>query len=122
VGDIVDIAARIRDELAALLAAGDVPEVESELSALVERGRRGEPVDTPILRLLRDHPVLRERANELSDMSGRAVAPPPGEGRVALSPRYVCPHGDFEFFRIDVSRPVPVCPHDGTRLVPGDQA
>jgi hypothetical protein len=121
VADEVELAERVRGELATLLPAEDAAAVDSALGELIERGRRGEPVATPILKLLRAHPELRRRAAELADpATHRAVVPPPGARQLPLAPRYVCPNGDYEYFHINVSRAVPRCPHDGAELLPGD--
>lgn len=122
----LDLARRLRAELPRLLAADgpdQVAAVTADLSDLIARGDAGEPVAMPILRLLRGHPELRRRANELAPQrSDRAVVPPPGGIRVPLGPRYVCPNGDFEYFRRDIAQPVPPCPHDGAELVAADPA
>lgn len=118
----LELAKRLRAELPSLLSTeepGELGAITGELADLIERGEAGEPVTIQILRLLRGQPILRQRANELvKPMSERTgVIPPPGGIRVPLGPRYVCPNGDFEFFRRDVSQLVPTCPHDGANLI-----
>lgn len=119
----LELARRLRGELPHLLPAQDVDRVAGALTELIERGEAGEPVAMPILRLLRDHDGLRRRANELAPAVPvrNAVVPPPGLVRIPLAPRYVCPNGDFEYFRRDVAQLVPACPHDGADLVPEGQ-
>ncbi|MET7424248.1 hypothetical protein [Dactylosporangium sp. NPDC005555] len=114
----VELAQRLREELPTLLDAGAVAGADAVLADIVERGRRGERVTVPLLTYVRGVPALRQRAGELVPADGqRGVHPPPGVARVPLAPRYVCPNGDYEYFRIDVARPVPTCPHDGADLV-----
>lgn len=123
---ILALAREIRAELPDLLptlAADRLAAITAEVDELIERGENEGAVRGPILRLLGGHPALRRRANELADPAVfRGVVPPPGPVRVPVAPRYVCPNGDYEFFRRDVSQPVPVCPHDGAGLILGDQA
>ncbi|MET9248021.1 hypothetical protein [Nonomuraea sp. NPDC003709] len=117
-GATIELADRLLAELPALLDPGDVAATAEELSALIERGRGGEPVDEEILRFLRRHPPLRRRAAELVDSeSSRGVQPPPGPGRAPMPPRYVCPQDGYEWFHLDLAKPVPTCPNDGAPLV-----
>jgi hypothetical protein len=112
------LAEQLRAEMSTLLAPGDASAVDGELADLLERGRAGENVAVPILRLLRSHPALRRAASEfLHADPARGVALPPGERRLPLGPRYVCPVDGYEFFRRDVAKPVPPCPNDGSELV-----
>jgi hypothetical protein len=123
---ILAMARQIRAELPGLLPTLDADRlvaIAAELDELIDRAENGGPARMPILRLLGGQPALRRRANELADPAVfRGVVPPPGPVRVPVAPRYVCPNGDYEFFRRDVSQPIPVCPHDGAGLIPGDQA
>jgi hypothetical protein len=113
------LAQRLLGDLDALLAPEQAAEIRDRLTDLVDRGDRGEAVTVPIIRLIRDHPELRRAATtyELIDDPTRTILLPPGDLRLPLPPRYVCPVDGYEFFRHDLARPVPPCPNDGTALV-----
>ncbi|MEV6033241.1 hypothetical protein AB0L65_18960 [Nonomuraea sp. NPDC052116] len=114
----IELADRLLAELPTLLAPREVAATAEELSALIERGRGGEPVEEEFLGFLRRHPSLRERAAELvGSESGLGVQPPPGLGRAPMPPRYVCPQDGYEWFHLDLAKPVPTCPNDGAPLV-----
>jgi hypothetical protein len=116
------MAQRLLDELDTLVDADQVAGLRDQLTDLVDRGRRDEQVAVPIIRIVRAHPALRRAATsyETVDDPTRVFAAPPGDRRLPLPPRYVCPVDGYEFFRHDLARPVPPCPNDGTALVPGD--
>ncbi|MFI6732057.1 hypothetical protein ACIBI9_03920 [Nonomuraea sp. NPDC050451] len=115
---MIELAVRLLAELPTLLNPGEVAAAAEELSALIQRGRGGEPVDEEFLGFLSRHPSLRGRAAELADSeSSRGVQPPPGPGRAPMPPRYVCPQDGYEWFHLDLAKPVPTCPNDGAPLV-----
>jgi hypothetical protein len=118
------LAQRVLDELDTLVEPDQAAAISGQLADLVDRGGRGEQVAVPIIRLIRAHPALRRAATayESTNDPTRAVTPPPGDLRLPLAPRYVCPVDGYEFFRHDLARPVPLCPNDGSALVqdPGD--
>ncbi|MFG6197941.1 hypothetical protein [Nonomuraea sp. JJY05] len=114
----IELADRLLAELPALLNPGEVAATAEELSALIERGRDGEPVDEEFLGFLHRHPSLHGRATELAGSErDLGLQPPPGPGRAPMPPRYVCPRDGYEWFRLDLAEPVPACPNDGTPLV-----
>jgi hypothetical protein len=114
-----DLAQQLRLELPALLGADDdAAAVDSQLAEFLERGRLGDSVGEEILRLVRRHPTLRQRAAELvAPGPTRSIQPPPGDRRLPAPPRYVCPVDGYEWYHIDGAQPIPTCPNDGTSLV-----
>lgn len=99
-------------------------ELRNQLAELLDRGSRGEQVAVPICRLIGTHQAPRPAPPPLGELPVQAgpgtSPPPPGDLDLPLSPRYVCPVDGYEFYRHDLARPVPPCPHDGTTLVAGD--
>jgi hypothetical protein len=115
-----ELAERIRPELGSLLEPEDLEQFETELDALLARGAQGEEVSLLIGRLMNSTPRVSGRYAELLNFTSRTMQLPPGRRGLPLPPRYVCPAGDYWYFQIDVAKPVPPCPHDGSTLVLDD--
>jgi hypothetical protein len=111
--DVLRAAEELRPQLPELV--GDAaPELDRELAALLERGRSGDPVKVPVLRLLSQHDATREwmrRALEDAPTSHRAFQPQPGRARLP-GVRYACPRCGKEWYRFSVLDQVPSCPDD----------
>lgn len=113
------LAQRLLEDLDELLDPTRAGALRDQITDLIDRGERGEAVTVPIIQLIRDHPDLARAAAtyDLIDDPARTILLPPGNPRLPLPPRYVCPVDGYEYFRHDLARPVPPCPNDGTELL-----
>ncbi len=68
----------------------------------------------PATRTWMQHYVAHGEAPATLRIYDEPVGPPI---ETSLGARFVCPNGDFTFYRPSVGTPVPPCPHDGTALV-----
>ncbi|GAA4091809.1 hypothetical protein [Actinomadura miaoliensis] len=110
--DVLRAAEALRRFLPELV--GDAaPELDRELGALLERGRAGESVKVPVLRLLSGYDATREWMRRALDVPTkyRTFQPHPGRTRLPAV-RYACPRCGQEWYRFSVLDEVPSCPDD----------
>jgi hypothetical protein len=112
--DVLEAARSIRPELKRLLAA-QAESVDARLAGLLEQARRGKRVQTAILELLSAHERTRKWTTRFlkrrhQEGGVRAYAPLPGSMRPVAAQKYVCPKGDYIWYRRSVAVPVPLCP------------
>jgi hypothetical protein len=120
--EIVSCARAVRPVLKDLLGEA-WPVVDGALVVLITRADNSEPVADQILELLAEREPTRLWAHnflgaELLSEATRTYKPVPGHGEPIPARRYLCPRGDYEWYRRSAAQPVPVCPHDGTALKP----
>src|SRR3954463_10135018 len=111
---ILEAARAIRPYLAELLPADTATELDGTLAALLEHRAAGELRD-----VLARFPRTREWTSEflayglppeVAVLRESGTTSPPGHGDPVGVPKYVCPSGDFTFYRHAVGQPVPACP------------
>ncbi|MFC5748160.1 hypothetical protein [Actinomadura rugatobispora] len=117
-GDVLQAAEALRRFLPEL--AGDAaPGLDRELGELLERGRAGESVKVPLLRLLSGHEATRDWMRRALEVPQKYRTFQPQAGRVRLSAvRYACPRCGTEWYRFSVLDEVPSCPDDEVPFEP----
>ena len=119
--DVIAGARDIRPHLPDLVGPG-WEELDRLLGDLLTRAEAGQAVDTEILEALRRHDRtrawLRERLGvaRLGEAE-RAWRQVPGAPEPIGMSRYVCPGGDYTWYRHSVGVPIPLCPTHKVRLV-----
>ena len=124
--DFMDGARAIRPYLKDLLGA-EAGAVDQQLAELLESGQRGNKVDNLILEVIRHHESTRRWMAEFLEkklppqlaQELREYQPPLGVKPLAV-PKYVCPEGDYTWYRQSVRDPVGVCPTHKIVLVKAD--
>lgn len=118
--EILDAAIAIRHYLPVLVGS-DAQELDDKLSELITLCKQGEGKEPLILEILSSNETTWKWVGQFlevvecfSGTSGFERLP----GITNLSaPKYVCPHGDYSWFRYDVSEEIPVCKTHKLRLV-----
>jgi len=108
-------AAVLDQQIATVLAAvnpADPAPVAGELRALLNR----HPLTGRFLRdVLADAP--HHRPPDQQPRYQRTPRPSPlGDPGPVAADRYICPHGDYTWYRPDLSTPIPICPTHQTTL------
>jgi hypothetical protein len=112
------------------LVGDEAPEVDRQVSELFEAQSSGEEITERLVELLSARSATREWAArligderllppEVSALMDRGLSRPPGPPGVINAARYVCPEGDYVWYRLSVSEPVGSCPSHGAVLEPG---
>lgn len=120
---ILVAASAIRPRLYALLGA-DAGPVDELLRSYLEQARSGEKVGNLILDLMAQNEATREWIDEYLTEVGweenvRAYRPLPGGPHNPPMQRFICPDGDFQWFRRSVGEQIPTCPFHDKQLIPG---
>jgi len=105
--------------------------VDRELDNLLAEAEQGRKVASLILDLLARHDATRAWMREFLEGAEEATAPPaaappgvrgysppPGRADPIAAQKFVCPNGDFEWYRQRVGTPVPECPTHHVPLEP----
>jgi hypothetical protein len=121
---ILEAARAIRAYLPDLL--GDTAlEVDRSIADLFSAGAAGAQITDELVSVLSEHTETRDWTAQLLS-NGELLPPqisvlidrgaaPPGDPGVVSAVRYVCPQGDYVWYRTSVSEQVPSCPtHDAT--------
>ena len=122
--DILKGARTIRSHLTELLEASQAAEMDENLAELLAEFETGSKVDSQILKLIAKHEATRTwmaafLEHHLPPQLARFYSPPPGNtGPIPGVMRYVCPEGDYHWFRHRVGEPIPQCPIHQLDLVP----
>ncbi|MBW4661059.1 MAG: hypothetical protein KME15_20480 [Drouetiella hepatica Uher 2000/2452] len=124
--DILEAARSIRPFLAEQLEAEAAARVDLQLADLLARANAGETVDNLILELLAETDSTREwmfaflqkqALPESTRESTKGFNPLPGQGSAIAAPKYVCPEGDYIWYRPRVGVEPPLCPTHNVPLV-----
>jgi len=111
---ILDCARTIRPFLPELVSAEMVQLMDGQLATLLAKAKAGEAVTADILEVLKSQPDVRSWAGEFlspeSVPKGVGDAQLPGRVGAIAAPRYVCPEGDFVWYRRSLGTPIPKCP------------
>jgi hypothetical protein len=120
--DIFEAARSIRPYLNELIPA-EAGQVDNELAAYLNEGAPAQNTNL-LLATLRRYEPTREWVSEfLGQRVPPAVTrafefqPPPGDPAPVSATKYVCPQGDYCWYRVSIGRPVPNCPTHGLALV-----
>lgn len=117
--DIVEGAKSIRPHLPVLLNEG-AAELDEQLSDLLNSERDEEETALQVLGLLSEVPKAAEWLSDFlavksssgevgSHLATRSFNPVPGQHAPPKTDKYICPRGDFIWYRIAVGTTVPTC-------------
>jgi hypothetical protein len=123
--DLLEAAKTIRPFLPKLLGE-NAEEMDRHLAELIARCQAGEHQENQIAELLASQDAAREWMAEFLKSDGRqettrSYAPLPGIGSVR-APKYICPEGDYIWYRLYSSDPIPRCPTHQIPLVPAENS
>ena len=122
--EVTDLARAIRPYLPNLLGS-DAPKVDAKIGALLEEAETGREVDAELNELIDAFPATQAWAAEFRGAPvpgrrpGRGFQPLPGDATPVMATRFVCPQGDYVWYRRSVGMAVPSCPTHNIPLVPG---
>jgi hypothetical protein len=126
--DVLEGARAIRPYLKELLEATQAAEIDQELAQLLAQSQVGQKVDNRILKLLANYEGTRTWTaafleHNLPPQLARLYLPPPGRTNpIPGVMRYICPEGDYVWYRRSVGEPIPQCPTHQLDLVRSDPA
>jgi hypothetical protein len=117
---ILNCACSIRPFLPELMG-DEAAAFDQQLADLLAQAQAGQPVETQILELLKNNPKTRQWAAEClaSQRVSKGFDRLPGSSGAVAAQKYVCPQGDYIWYRRSSGIPVPVCPTHG-ELIPAD--
>lgn len=120
--DVLEGACSIRPYLPELLGL-EAEQVDQQLADLLKKSKAGQQVDQQILELLKSHPKTRNWiAVFLSPKQvSKGYERLPGNIGAVSSQKFVCPEGDYIWYRRTAGIPVPSCPNHG-ELIPVDRS
>jgi hypothetical protein len=121
--DILDAARSIRPYLSQLLPAAQAEAIDQQLADLLAQANTRQSVDNLILELLAEQDSTREWLSEfLQDKQQpehlRNWSPLPGQGSIVNAAKFVCPQGDYTWYRPRVGIEPPPCPTHNVSLNP----
>ena len=121
--DLLDAARAIRPYLPSLLDESAAAEVDSSLAALLASGG----TEDAVLAELEGHEATAEwtaaflehgAPPELAVVRERDFTELAGHGEPVRAPKYICPEGDFVWYRHAVGQQPPRCPTHGKVVEP----
>src|SRR4051794_25510757 len=124
--EIVDAACAIRGYLPELLGSAAAAELDAALATLLSADH---PDEDGLLEQFDRYDTTRDWAAaffqfhappELVQLGERGFSEAPGYGDDVHVPKFVCPHGDFAWYRHAVGETLPRCPTHGTDVEPAD--
>ncbi|MEH2214063.1 hypothetical protein [Nostoc sp.] len=120
--DILEAGRSIRPFLPELLG-NDAVQVDKQLAELLAQAKAGQEVDKQILEILKSQPDTRNWIAEfLSEKQvSKGFEPLPGKGQAISAQKYICPQGDYVWYRRIVGATIPICPTHGVLLIPAAQ-
>jgi hypothetical protein len=121
--DILDAARSIRPYLSELSGITDAEAIDQQLAELLAQANAEQSVDNQILELLAKQDATREWALQfLKDKQQpealRSFSPLPGQPSIVSAAKFVCPQGDFTWYRPRVGVEPPLCPTHNLPLDP----
>jgi hypothetical protein len=126
--DVLEGACAIRPCLTQLLEARQAAEIDKKLAELLAQSQTDLKVDNQILKLLAKEEATRTwlaafLEHNLPPEVTRFYSPPPGIiGPVPGMTKFVCPEGDYIWYRRSVGEQIPQCPTHQLELVRADPA
>jgi hypothetical protein len=121
--DILEAARSIRPYLSELLTAAQAEVIDQQLADLLAQANTRQPIDNLILELLAAPDATREWLSRfLQDKQQpehlRSFSPLPGHGSIVNAAKFVCPQGDYTWYRPRVGIEPPFCPTHNLPLDP----
>lgn len=120
--EVLECARSLRPFLPEMLGVEAVT-VDRQLADLLAQAKAGESVDTKILELLKSHPKTRNWAAEFlaPKQIPKGFERLPGSNDAIAAQKYVCPEGDYVWYRRSVGVLIPTCPTHPQlgELIPG---
>lgn len=109
--ELLECSRSIRPYLLELLGA-EAEAFDLQLADLLAQAKAGESVDTKILELLKSHPKTRNWAAEFlaPKQIPKGFERLPGSSDAVAAQKFVCPEGDYVWYRRSVGVPIPICP------------
>lgn len=120
--DVLEGARSIRPYLPELLRS-EAEQVDQQLADLLKKAKAGQQVDQQILELLKSHRKTHDwMAVFLSPkQASKGYQRLPGNIGAVSAQKFVCPEGDYVWYRRTARTPVPSCPNHG-ELIPVDRS
>ena len=115
--NIVEGACSIRPHLPELLGP-EAQKVDQEIAQLIAQSKLDQPVHQQLLELLKSYPSTRDWMAEFLSLkqTTRGFEPLPGRSQPTSAQKYVCPQGDYIWYRRSVGTAIPTCPTHGTLI------
>lgn len=112
--DILEAARSIRPYLSELLPAAEAEVIDQQLAKLLAQANTRQPIDNLILQLLATQDATREWLSRfLQDKQQpehlRTFSPLAGQGSIVNAAKFVCPQGDYTWYRPRVGIEPPLC-------------
>jgi hypothetical protein len=126
-GEIREAARAIRAYLPSLLDADAASELDAALAALLAAPDEPAAVDEALVAELERYEATAEwtaaflehgMPPELAVHPQRSFSGLPGYGETVQTPKFVCPEGDYVWYRHAVGQEPPHCPTHGELVVP----
>jgi hypothetical protein len=119
--DILEAARTIRPHLSNLIP-DDAITVDEELALHLNDTQTGKPSGNVLLGILRRREPTRRWLSVFLNQrflieSTRGFQPPPGNPVPVSAQKYVCPQGDYAWYRASAGSLIPRCPTHGVTLV-----
>jgi hypothetical protein len=119
--DVLEGTRSIRPYLPDLLGT-EAEEVDRQLAELLEKANTEQKVDQQILEILKSRPKTRNWMAEFLSpkQQSKGWQQLPGSSGAVSARKYVCPQGDYVWYRRSAGILVPSCPTHGN-LIPADE-
>lgn len=120
---ILEAARTIRPCLSQLVGAETAATLDAQLADLLAQAQAGQSIDNRILELLADEDPTREWLSDfLQDQQQpehlRNFSPLPGHPSIVSAAKFICPQGDYTWYRPRVGIEPPPCPTHHLPLEP----
>lgn len=121
--DVLEAARSIRPYLSALVGAEVAAVTDSQLAALLASANLDQAVANRILELLAEQDATREWLADFLQAQQeperlRTWSPLPGQGSIVNAAKFVCPQGDYTWYRSRIGVEPPICPTHNLPLEP----
>lgn len=121
--DILEAARTIRPFLSELVGIETAAAIDPQLADLLAQSSIEQSVDNRILELLAEQDATREwladfLKHKQQPEQLRTWSPLPGQGSIVGAAKFVCPQGDYTWYRSRVGVECPLCPTHNLPLEP----
>lgn len=115
---ILEAARQIRPELPNLLHSDQITDFDQKLAQLLAQAKLGKATDSEILTLLKSNDRTYDWIVNFLSVERVSKGPSlPGHPGSVSAPKYVCPEGDYVWFRRTNDSPIPRCPTHGNLVL-----